>query len=112
MSFTYSSCIREGRLHALVAKEPLFGQDPSFATDLVHVDDPRNPQFWLNFFIDMYPNDTKDFRKRPRLPPCASMGSLLPYVRWANVAALFSLLAALVLVVALPGTLRRRRRVA
>jgi hypothetical protein len=64
MSFTYSKCIREGRVRALVASPPLFAQDVVLQGDLNH----RGVHMILNWIMKMYDPDATE--SSPRLPHC------------------------------------------
>ena len=64
MSFTYSKCIREGRVRALVASPPLFAQDVVLQGDLNH----QGVHMILNWIMKMYDPDATE--SSPRLPHC------------------------------------------
>jgi len=74
MSFAYSTCIREGRVRALVASPPLFAQDVIMQGDLNH----GGVHWYLNWIFKMY--DPLADKSKPRLPHCVDSASVLQYL--------------------------------
>ena len=97
LDFSYAACIKSGTLDSFVSSPALFAQDAAYgAGDLSHMD-PGHIQWWLDFVIRMYPNDS-DAASGPRLPACWNSREIFRFVRWTNVA-VFLLVVALLLVV-------------
>jgi len=71
-----------------VAYPPLFAQNQIYQGDLSHLEDKRNIQWWLNWFVRMYEKSNQD---KARLPYCLIDKQSLEYIRFGNIFVVFIL---------------------